>query len=291
MNRMRFPILLLLLASALHGRAQECRTYRVQPEDTLLRLSWKYSVSPDAIREVNHLRSDRLPVGRDILLPVVSPRAEPVAKPEPIPKAERVALPEPVAIRTISPPLAPIAPVEPRPATSDVRERLLSAARELAARHIGYNEPWTPPGQRTPWRMDCSNTARYLYETAEGIDLGRTASDQYDFLCKRRRAWPVPMDSQRLARIDKLQSLLKAGDLLFWENTYRPDRPSPITHVMIFLGEDENGRWIMAGSRGHHAGGPDIYPFDPHQPAGGYSIFFGLIHHTGRFVAFGRPVS
>ena len=304
MNMRAALVLLFLVVPALRGLAEEQAggVYRVRPGDTLLRLSWQYSVSPDAIRDLNHLKSDHLQAGQDILLPISSMRAQPAATAAP------VTIPAPVAIRAEpvqaeALPTSPVLPVRravalpqavpaliPPPA-SDVGERLLSAARDLAAQNIRYDEPWTPPGLRSPWRMDCSNTARYLYEVAAGIDLGRTASEQYDSLRQKRRAWSVPMDGQRLVRIDRLQSLLKAGDLLFWENTYRPERRSPITHVMIFLGEDENGRWIMAGSRGSRAGGPNIYPFDPRQPAGGYSFFFGLIHHTGRFVAYGRPVS
>jgi len=283
----------LALLFAFSARAEN-QVYRVRPGDTLLRLSWQYSVSPDAIRAVNHLSSDRLPVGRDIILPVFPTAAQPAAEPAPTPiranpvEAEAIPLSPALPVRRAAA-VAPAVPgtLQPGP----VSERLWSAARELAAHHIAYNEEWIPPGMQSPWRMDCSNTARYLYQAAAGIDLGRTASEQYDLLRQRNRAWSVPMDERRLVRIDRLQSLLKAGDLLFWENTYRPERRSPITHVMIFLGEDENGHWLMAGSRGHRAGGPDIYPFDPHQPAGGYSLFFGLIHRTGRFVAFGRPIS
>ncbi|GEM_PF-4528843 len=267
---MKASLLLLIVPAGL--LAQEA--YQVQPGDTVLRLGWKYGVNPEAIREANHLRSDSLPVGREIILPITAKHAEPVAPSGP------------VAIRAI-----PVVPAAPRVLSTDVKERLLNAARELASLHIQYNEAWTPPGQRIPWRMDCSNTARYLYEAAEGIDLGRTASDQYEFLRRRRRAWGVPVGDDRMPSIEKLRPLLRAGDLLFWENTYRPERHSPITHVMIFLGENGDGRWIMAGSRGRHAGGPNIYPFDPRQPAGGYSFFFGLIHHTGRFIAYGRPVT
>ncbi len=285
----------LLLAIALPALADS--TYRVKPGDTVLRLAWEYSISPEAIRRANHLHADDLDAGSYIVLPTSFRRPQPPPPPA-TPAAPVVLRATPAEQEAL--PASPLLPVRhwaatppqsaPAPA-SDVKDRLLAAARELASHHIAYNEAWTPPGQRAPWRMDCSNTARYLYQTAAGIDLGRTAFDQYDFLRRRRRAWSVPLDGRNLARIDQLRALLKAGDLLFWENTYRPDRSSPITHVMIFLGEDEHGRWIMAGSRGHRAGGPDIYPFDPHQPAGGYSVFFGLIHHTGRFVAFGRPVS
>jgi hypothetical protein len=64
---------------------------------------------------------------------------------------------------------------------------------------------------------------------------------------------------------------------------------------MVFLGTNERGQWIMAGSQssrgGEHNrsnGGPDVYVFRPSQPCGGYSSWF--VHHQGRFCAFGRPL-
>ena len=53
----------------------------------------------------------------------------------------------------------------------------------------------------------------------------------------------------------------------------------------------------MAGSQTSRGGllnrnhsGPDIYVFDPTKPCGGYSTWLGLIHHQGRFCAYGRPL-
>jgi cell wall-associated NlpC family hydrolase len=145
--------------------------------------------------------------------------------------------------------------------------------------------------------MDCSNTSRYLYKITAGITLPRTASDQYYYLRQQGKAWDVPSDSSGWPEGDFLRRNLKPGDLLFWENTYKPERQPPITHVMVFLGTNEKGQWIMAGSQssrgGEHNrrnGGPDVYVFRPSQPCGGYTTWMGMVHHKGRFCAFGRPL-
>ncbi|MBV9127082.1 MAG: C40 family peptidase [Verrucomicrobia bacterium] len=238
---------------------------------------------------------------RAVAVAVVSapPRALPAS---PAPLSDNLELPSP------SSPLFPTAAayhpttvLPPRPAEenetdaappppSHGRVDFLAAARRLANQRIAYNGDWTPPGQRTSWTMDCSNTARWLYQDAAGLELPRTASDQYESLRVAGRLWETPRDdASRPERLDKfLAAHLQPGDLLFWENTYQPVRHPDITHVMIFLGRDAAGRLLMAGSQG--ARGVNIYPFDPHAMKGGYSAWFGLVHRHGRFVAYGRPL-
>jgi cell wall-associated NlpC family hydrolase len=176
-------------------------------------------------------------------------------------------------------------------------DRLMQQARWLGDMGLTYDEDWRPPGESRAWTMDCSNTTRYLYKVTAGINLPRTASDQYYFLHLQGKAWDVPQASNGYADCNYLRSNLKVGDLLFWENTYRPERQPPITHVMIFLGTNERGEWIMVGSQSSRGGlhnrrhgGPDIYVFDPTQPCGGYTTWFGFVHHQGRFCAYGRPL-
>ncbi len=183
------------------------------------------------------------------------------------------------------------------PLPSDLSNRFLEQARWLGDRGLSYNEDWRPPGESHAWVMDCSNTARYLYKSTVGLNLPRTASDQYYYLHLQGKAWDVPQASNGYADCNFLRRNLKVGDLLFWENTYRPERQPPITHVMVFLGTNDRGSWIMAGSQssrgGEHNrrhGGPDIYVFDPTQPCGGYTTWLGFVHHKGRFCAFGRPL-
>jgi len=180
---------------------------------------------------------------------------------------------------------------------SDWGNRFLQEARALGNQGIEYDEDWRPPGEAHAWTMDCSNTTRYIYKVTTGIQLPRTASDQYYYLHLQGKAWDVPQTAGGWADCNFLRRNLKPGDLLFWENTYRPERQPPITHVMVFLGTNDKGQWIMAGSQtsrgGEHNrsnGGPDIYVFRPSEPCGGYSTWLGLVHHQGRFCAFGRPL-
>jgi cell wall-associated NlpC family hydrolase len=182
-------------------------------------------------------------------------------------------------------------------ASNDWGARFLQTARYLGNQGIEYDDDWRPPGESHSWVMDCSNTSRYLYKATANIQLPRTASDQYYYLHLQGKAWDVPQTANGFVDTDYLHNHLKPGDLLFWENTYRPERQPPITHVMVFLGTNSAGQWIMAGSQssrgGEHNrrnGGPDIYVFRPNQPCGGYTTWMGFVRHHGRFCAFGRPL-
>ena len=181
--------------------------------------------------------------------------------------------------------------------SSDVANRFMQEAKEISGLGLEYDENWRPPGESHSWAMDCSNTSRYIYKVTTGLELPRTASDQYYYLHLQNKAWDVPQAANGFADVAYLRDNLKVGDLLFWENTYRPERQPPITHVMVFLGTNEKGQWIMVGSQssrsGLHArrgGGPDIYVFDPQKSSGGYTTWLGLVRHQGRFCAFGRPL-
>lgn len=146
-------------------------------------------------------------------------------------------------------------------------------ARQLSAAGVEYGTRWTPPGQAESWPMDCSNTVRWFYASTLGKSLPRTASAQYEAL-------------RSAGRLKNGTRGLKPGDLLFWENTYKPSRKPPITHVMIYLGRDARGRLMMAGSQSSR--GVDVYVFDPKQPMGGYNWFLWF-KKKGRFIGYGRP--
>jgi len=165
-------------------------------------------------------------------------------------------------------------PAEPAPMS-------FGDAIEIPAReNVGYDEHWVPPGENRAWLMDCSNTTRWLYREVRDMDIPRTASDQYEWLRMHHRLWRTRPDSA------SLKHRLRPGDLLFWENTYRPERRPPVTHVMVYLGQDTRGRMLMAGSQ--RSSGPDVYYFVPEKKVGGYRFFF-FFHRSGQFVAYGRP--
>lgn len=192
---------------------------------------------------------------------------------------------------TVQPPPSRAEPRQPEPRESagTPGQALIQAAQRLSREGVPYNGSWTPPGERSAWVMDCSNTARWLYRSALGLELPRTASDQYLALQRAGKLHKAPRgwfsSSVNRGRLDRD---LRTGDLLFWENTYRPVRRPDITHVMVFLGTDTQGRWMMAGSE--RAKGVNIYTFDPDKKKGGYSTFLGLFKHHGKFVAYGRGI-
>jgi LysM repeat protein len=173
-------------------------------------------------------------------------------------------------------------------------DHIHAEVRKIAAQKIRYKGSWRPPGETVSWVMDCSNTTRWLYLRVTGIDLGRTASDQYLNLRNRGRLWTVPKDLSGNPSRTFLDKHLRPGDLLFWEHTYRPVRWPPITHVAIYLGKDEKGRYLMAASNSSgtstRRGGPNIYIFSPEMNFGGYRPIGSSRYRHGRFVAFGRPI-
>lgn len=271
----RFLVPALALASVASSLAQD-RTYVVRPGDTLAKLMWTTGVSGDAILRANGLHSAELRPGTRLVIPGNEPppratavaveRAEPVTAPRAEPVAP-LATPTPEAARQESPP--------------PPREREFADAIAIpASQNVRYNGRWMPPGESSAWVMDCSNTSRWLYREVCGIDLPRTASDQYEWLRARHQLWRVRPDARLLRR------RLEPGDLLFWEDTYKPPRHPPVTHVMVYLGADPHGRMMMAGSQG--ASGPDTYEFHPEKKIGGYRFFF-FFHRAGHFVAYGRP--
>jgi cell wall-associated NlpC family hydrolase len=175
-------------------------------------------------------------------------------------------------------------------------QKLIETSRWLGAKRLGYASRWTPPGEKQSWVMDCSNTARYLYQTALNKSLSRTASDQFYDLSQQSRITLAPTRIDGSVDTAKLLKLMRSGDLLFWEWTYNIDRRPPITHVMIYLGTTGNGSPKMAGSASRSmgeasgSGGPDVYNFDPNGPMGGVRNSFGGYVHKARFVGFGRPL-
>lgn len=146
---------------------------------------------------------------------------------------------------------------------------------------LAYGQWWKPPGQAQAWKMDCSNTVRWMVRSQTGVSLPRTVSDQYRTVKKQGKLWRISPKNIRA-----LRKRLRPGDLLFWEHTYKPVRKPPVTHVMIYAGTDAQGRWLMTGAS--TGGGVGVFPFDPMQPTGGYRYFLGLFKKSGRFVAVGR---
>jgi len=163
---------------------------------------------------------------------------------------------------------------------------LTGAAQALAAQGISYGGSFVPPGETSAWRMDCSNAARYLVRQTRGIELPRTASEQYNFVRRNGRIKRVGGLFGGVPDNGWWADRLRPGDLLFWEHTYKPQRKPPVTHVMVYLGRGERGELLMAGSQ--NSRGVGIYKLKPRVPYGGHGGFLGLFKKKGRLVAYGR---
>ena len=163
---------------------------------------------------------------------------------------------------------------------------LMQEATALASRGIGYGGSFAPPGEAAAWRMDCSNAARYLVRRAHGIELPRTASEQYKFVRQRGRLKRAGGLFGGVPDTGWWAKRLQPGDLLFWEHTYKPRRQPPVTHVMVYLGRGERGELLMAGAQ--NSRGVGIYRLQPRVAYGGHGGFFGLFKKKGKLVAYGR---
>lgn len=163
---------------------------------------------------------------------------------------------------------------------------LMAEAGALEAQGLGYGAAFTPPGESAPWRMDCSNAARYLVRQTRGVELPRTASEQYKYVRARGRLKRVGGLFGGVPDQRWWAERLRPGDLLFWEHTYKPQRKPPVTHVMVYLGRGERGDLLMAGAQ--NSRGVGIYKLQPRVSYGGHGGFFGLFKKKGKLVAYGR---
>jgi LysM repeat protein len=291
------------------------KSYQVQRGDTLWKISRETGVSLQEIKRLNGLKSDLIRVGDILVLeenPLEIRRATlaPHEVEEPVYTPSDLNPPRVEEIKTLPPPIplpppavaekpktpSPTAVTPPSPQVVSLKDRFLTEIRKMIADRVHYNESWRPEGSDRNWVMDCSNTTRFLFYKLFRIDIGRTASEQYYRLKIKGRAWHVPLDASGRPDVDYLHANLKIGDLLFWEHTYSPEREPPITHVTVYLGVDENGRFLMAGSEQGRGildqgfNGPDMYYFNPLAEKGGHHQFLFFGWKPGRFVAHGRPL-
>lgn len=100
------------------------------------------------------------------------------------------------------------------------RENQVNSLLDEALTHVGAPYVY---GGTTPSGFDCSGFTSYVFRTALGIELPRTASSQAGL------GYEVAMDS------------LEPGDLLFW------GRGSGIYHVGIYVGD---GSYVHAAGSG-----------------------------------------
>jgi len=181
-----------------------------------------------------------------------------------------------------------LAPMAQAQLTRDQFSELIRKVRWLERHNIDYREKVRLPGESEPWMMDCSNTVRYTVREALGLQLSRVASGQYWELDQAGKVTRAPRLANGEVDTERLIGMMASGDLLFWEWTYDIKRTPPITHVMIYLGRDKDGKARMFGSSSGRNGGVGVYTFDPNAPMGGVRNAFGGWKKKARFVGFGR---
>jgi hypothetical protein len=120
--------------------------------------------------------------------------------------------------------------------------KLLDSALALTNRDLSYTYGSADPENGG---MDCSGFIYYVLRANGVKDVPRDASGQYVWVRKAGNFRSV------LSRdLDSFEfNELKPGDLLFWTGTYDVEKDPPVTHTMIYLGENkETGKPVMLGA-------------------------------------------
>lgn len=169
--------------------------------------------------------------------------------------------------------------IPPSPQTAPPTTLTAAMMREvgkLSRKGLGYRFGSMDP---STGGLDCSGAVKCVLDRAGARGVPRTATDQYVWLQKAGTLTPL----RRGANPDWVLSRLRPGDLLFWRGTYVTKRWPDVSHVMIYLGRDRNGRPMMFGarssesSRGLHGHAVDIYQFNPVPRGKSEFIGFGRV--------------
>ena len=130
---------------------------------------------------------------------------------------------------------------------SELREPvrdLITEALALTRRGLTYKFGSADPAKGG---MDCSGTIYHLLRK-QGFDtVPRVSYQIYNWAAKTE----TPKGKGANSLTDPSLDDIRPGDLLFWSGTYRPKTPRnpPITHVMLYLGEEKlGGRQVVMGA-------------------------------------------
>jgi peptidoglycan DL-endopeptidase CwlO len=137
--------------------------------------------------------------------------------------ATKTATPRPtvrIVTKTPTPKPAPTKTPTPRPTTAPSTSTFGQKVANIALRYVGYR--YTYGGTSPSTGFDCSGFAYYVYKVA-GRPISRSLSVQYS-----TGAWVS-------------RSSIRAGDLVFFKNTYRYG----LSHVAISIG---GGKFVHAQS-------------------------------------------
>lgn len=138
-------------------------------------------------------------------------------------------------------------------ANSEPAKKLISLALDLATKNLGYLYGSADPGKKG---MDCSGTIYYLLNKAGIKEVPRSSDLIYQWVKEKGRFYAVTAHE-----LSSLQfAHLRPGDLLFWSGTYAIKRKLDVTHVMLYLGKNKEGKPLMIGaSNGRTYQGKKVY--------------------------------
>ncbi len=153
---------------------------------------------------------------------------------------------------------------------ANVRKVIVSAMH-LSKKHLTYRF-----GSDNPkfGGMDCSGVIYYLLKQIKNVYVPRDSYEMYFWLLHAGKMHHVTSYNFHSYQFRDL----RPGDLLFWTGTYFTHRKPPITHVMMYLGENKNNEPLMFGSSD---GG--IYK---DKEMWGVSVFDFILPHRGERVHF-----
>lgn len=149
-------------------------------------------------------------------------------------------------------------------------KKIVYKALELHDRELAYQFGSADPSKGG---MDCSGAVHYLLEEVGYKDLPRPSDGFYRWVWEADEFHAVNGHT-----FDSFEwSELTPGDLVFWTGTYAVDsnRDPAISHVMIYLGEDRDGRKYVFGAsdgrryRGERRPGVGLFDFNLPPPPDG----------------------
>jgi cell wall-associated NlpC family hydrolase len=155
----------------------------------------------------------------------------------------------------------------------------LQFAQQLGGERLPYVWGATDPAMGG---LDCSGFVRYVFQKTYGVVLPDEAGLQYEYLRQNGRVWDGTTGKWNRPE-------LQPGDLIFLCGTCPTQRPSPITHVMMYVGgnrmvgSQNMGRRLEIGGQG-----VGFYRFTPRPPCGNPKLDLPIYRSRPLLYAYGR---
>lgn len=142
-------------------------------------------------------------------------------------------------------------------------QQIINLSLNLADQKLGYLYGSALPKNGG---MDCSGTIYYILSTYGLKHVPRSSEALYQWV--KTKGHFKSVQNYLLSSADF--SHLKPGDLLFWTGTYKTSTNIYVSHVMLYLGTNKEGKPLMIGSsNGRTYQGKKVYGvsvFDFYMP-------------------------